>query len=228
MKGQKAENQLISLLPTEKLKDTFHETIESYMEKERGKGKHKGKTLSKDEWEHLLVRKLLRQTNPNSEYDVLLFQKETSTVYHFESKAVGIKNMDDKSKELFTKEYRKAIFQLEKGKAWLEHIMKILNMNPWNYVGYAAFPNIDNRTLEKMGLSKEQEKIKILTKNEIEDPECHVWNEILRKTTNSPADGISYERLIALLVGSYYVTTRDKLEVMPRATYEDFHQSIIW
>ena len=78
----------------------------------------------------------------------------------------------------------------------------------------------------------------ILTKNEIDeidDPEQNVWNEILGKTSYSPADGdifnrpfihnhlritdASYERLVALFVGSYYVTTLD--EVMPRVTDED-------
>ena len=75
----------------------------------------------------------------------------------------------------------------------------------------------------------------ILTKHEIDDPEQNVWNEILGKTSSSPADGdifnrpfihnhlfitdTSYERLVALFVGSYYVTTLD--EVMPRVTDED-------
>jgi len=65
----------------------------SYIERE--KGKYSGKAFSKDEWEHLLVRELLRQTTPYSEYDILFFQKETSTVYHFESKAIRIGSMDD-------------------------------------------------------------------------------------------------------------------------------------
>ena len=75
----------------------------------------------------------------------------------------------------------------------------------------------------------------ILTKNEIDGPEHKVWNEILGKTSYNPADGdifnrpfihnpliitdASYERLVALFVGSYYVTTLD--EVMPRVTDED-------
>ena len=100
--------------------------------------------------------------------------------------------------------------------------MKILNMKPWNYVGYAAFPNIDNKVLEQMGFSKEQEHINILTKDDIDDPEGKVWNEILRNTSSrSPADVKTYKRLLAMLVGSYYVTTQDKLNVMPRVTYED-------
>ena len=74
MKEQEAENKLIDLLPTDKLKGKFHETIESYI-----KGKYKGETLSKEEWEHLLVRNLLGQTNPNSEFDILLFQKVRKT-----------------------------------------------------------------------------------------------------------------------------------------------------
>ena len=70
MKGQESEKKLITFLPTEKLKKQFHEKIESYV-----KATKKEKTLSKEEMEQLLVRKLLEMTNPNSEYDILLFRK---------------------------------------------------------------------------------------------------------------------------------------------------------
>ena len=98
--------------------------------------------------------------------------------------------------------------------------MKMLNIKPWNYVGYAAFPNMDNRDLEQMRVSiKEKKEIKILTK----DPK---WNEILGKTSSSsPADDNSYKKVLALLVGSYYVTTQDILKVMPRATNEDLRRT---
>ena len=70
MKGQESENKLGAFMPTEKLQKTFHEQIEAYL-----KGALKEKTLSRDEWKQLLVRKILELTNPNSEYDILLFQK---------------------------------------------------------------------------------------------------------------------------------------------------------
>ena len=109
MKGQEPEQKLITLLPTENLKKQFQKIIESYV-----KATKKEKTLSREEMEQLLVRKLLEMTNPNSEYDTLLFQKvkkvrkyiclwihpscqKTSTVYHFESKAMKIDSMDEKS-----------------------------------------------------------------------------------------------------------------------------------
>ena len=212
MKGQEAKINLIALLPTEKLRNQFDSTINNYISYILDI-KYEGKTLSKEEWEHLFVRKLLEQTKPDSEFDILLFQKDTSTIYHFECKA-----SKSESKELFKELYEKAIYQLEKGKAWLEHIMKMLNIKPWNYVGYAAFPNMDNRDLERMRI-KEKKEIKILTKDEMEDPK---WNEILGKTSSSsPADDNSYKKVLALLVGSYYVTTQDILKVMPRATNED-------
>ena len=75
----------------------------------------------------------------------------------------------------------------------------------------------------------------ILTKNEIDDQENKVWNEIFGKSSYSPADGdifnklfihnyliitdTSYERLVALFVGSYYVKTLDV--EMPRVKDED-------
>ena len=70
MKGKEPEGRLINLLPTEKLKKSFQETIKNYLI-----GTFKEKTLSRDEMHHLLVRKMLELTNPNSEYDVLFFQK---------------------------------------------------------------------------------------------------------------------------------------------------------
>ena len=70
MKGQESEKKLITLQPTEKLGKKFHENIESYV-----KATMKEKTLSREEMEQLLVRKLLEMTNPNSEYDILLFRK---------------------------------------------------------------------------------------------------------------------------------------------------------
>ena len=82
MKEQEAENKLIDLLPTDKLKGKFHETIESYISYISDQ-KYKGETLSKEEWEHLLVRNILKQTNPNSEFDILLFQKVRKTGKYF-------------------------------------------------------------------------------------------------------------------------------------------------
>ena len=70
MKGQESEKKLITLLPTEKLRKKFHKNIETYVE-----ATMKEKTLNREEMEQLLVRKLLEMTNPNSEYDILLFQK---------------------------------------------------------------------------------------------------------------------------------------------------------
>ena len=75
MKGLESENKLGAFMPTEKLQKTFHEQIEAYM-----KGALKEKTLSRDEWIQLLVRKILELTNPNSEYDILLFQKVKKSV----------------------------------------------------------------------------------------------------------------------------------------------------
>ena len=70
MKGKDPEERLKNLLPTENLKNKFQETIKNYL-----KATFKEKTLSKDELKQLLVRKMLELTNPNSEYDILLFQK---------------------------------------------------------------------------------------------------------------------------------------------------------
>ena len=70
MKGQEPEERLVELMPTENLKNKFQETVKNYL-----KGTFKEKTLSKDEMNQLLVRKMLELTNPNSEYDVLFFQK---------------------------------------------------------------------------------------------------------------------------------------------------------
>ena len=70
MKGKEPEGKLIDLLPTDKLKKKFRETINSCLG-----GSYSEKTLTREKMHHLLVRKMLELTNPNSEYDVLLFQK---------------------------------------------------------------------------------------------------------------------------------------------------------
>ena len=70
MRGKEPEGRLIDLLPTEKLKKNFQEIIKNYL-----KVTFKEKNLSRTEMKHLLVRKMLELTNPNSEYDILLFQK---------------------------------------------------------------------------------------------------------------------------------------------------------
>ena len=76
----------------------------------------------------------------------------------------------------------------------------------------------------------------ILTGNELNDPDHKVLNELFGKIVKSPADGdynlksdthnnliitdTAYEKLVALLFGSYYVNTLD--EVIPRVTDTDF------
>ena len=90
--------------------------------------------------------------------------------------------------------------------------MKMLNMTSWTYVGYAAFPNIDNKqslkeVLKETRLDIKEDKFevtyftfwtilhlnvyKILTRNEIDDPEQNVWNEINNwaDVGKNPADG---------------------------------------
>ena len=52
--------------------------------------------------------------------------------------------------------------QLEKGKEWLKHIMKMLNIKPWKNVGFVAFPNFDNReALREAGLDITEEELKV-------------------------------------------------------------------
>ena len=52
--------------------------------------------------------------------------------------------------------------QLEKGKEWLKHIMKMLNIKPWENVGFVAFPNIDNReALREAGLDITEDELKV-------------------------------------------------------------------
>ena len=63
---------------------------------------------------------------------------------------------------VYSNVYTKAIEQLEKGKTWLAHTMKMLNMKPWNYVGFAAFPNIDDKnTLKATGIVKREDDFKV-------------------------------------------------------------------
>ena len=45
----------------------------------------------------------------------------------------------------YRNDYTKAKEQLEKGEAFLHHLMKIMDMQPWKYVGFVCFPNLENR-----------------------------------------------------------------------------------
>ena len=95
MKGQEPEKKLITLLPagfSEKLMNKFpddkkiEERIREKFQKEIErciKGTQQEKTFRKEEMELLLVRKLLELTNPNSEYDILLFQKVQKKLEEF-------------------------------------------------------------------------------------------------------------------------------------------------
>ena len=63
---------------------------------------------------------------------------------------------------VFSKVYKDAMDQLERGKVWLEHTTKMLNIKPWKNVGLVAFPNIDNReALREAGLDITEEKLKV-------------------------------------------------------------------
>ena len=63
---------------------------------------------------------------------------------------------------IFSKVYKDAMDQLEKGKEWLKHIMKMLNMKSWKSVCFVAFPNIDNReALIEAGLFITAEELKV-------------------------------------------------------------------
>ena len=92
MKGLEPEIKLIALLPTEKLQKKFHESIENHL-----KAKFKEKILSKEEMYYLIVRKLLELTNPNSEYDILFFQKVDKNY----CKGMCLKNNSFRKHQLF-------------------------------------------------------------------------------------------------------------------------------
>ena len=52
--------------------------------------------------------------------------------------------------------------QLKKGEVWLAHTIEMLGMKPWNYVGFAVFPNIANRkNLVDTGLFKQEDESKV-------------------------------------------------------------------
>ena len=63
---------------------------------------------------------------------------------------------------IFRNVYTKAMEQLEKGEIWLAHTLKMLEMKPWNYVGFAVFPNIlDRKSLMETGLFKQDDESKV-------------------------------------------------------------------
>ena len=62
----------------------------------------------------------------------------------------------------YRNDYTKAKEQLEKGEAFLHHLMKIMDMQPWKYVGFVCFPNLENRaTLTEAGVVNQVDELKV-------------------------------------------------------------------
>ena len=63
----------------------------------------------------------------------------------------------------YRKAYTKAKEQLQKGEEFLHHTMKIMDMQPWKYVGFVCFPNMENREdLTRAGVVNDEDELKVL------------------------------------------------------------------
>ena len=65
----------------------------------------------------------------------------------------------------YRKAYTKAKEQLQKGEEFLHHTMKMMGMQPWKYVGFVCFPNLENRkALQFAEAVNDKDELKVLIK----------------------------------------------------------------
>ena len=63
----------------------------------------------------------------------------------------------------YRNDYTKAKEQLEKGGSFVRHLMKIMDMQPWKYVGFVCFPNLENRkALQVAEAVNDEDELKVL------------------------------------------------------------------
>ena len=58
-------------------------------------------------------------------------------------------------------DFQRAKHQLAKGEKWFRNTLSpIIGLKQWNYVGFVAFPNLENKgVLKKMGIHIENPKL---------------------------------------------------------------------
>ena len=65
----------------------------------------------------------------------------------------------------YRNDYTKAKEQLEKGGSFVRHLMKIMDMQPWKYVGFVCFPNLENRkALQVAEVVNDEDELKVFIK----------------------------------------------------------------
>ena len=54
-----------------------------------------------------------------------------------------------------------------KGKAFLHHTMQMMDTQPWKYVGFVCFPNLENKeALKEAGVVHDGNELKVLIKQD--------------------------------------------------------------
>ena len=125
--------------------------------------------IERMEAKYCIQRFFLKELKPNDEFDVLLVDGRTSTVYQFEVKSYP---QDGKCKTEKLKEVlNKADFQLSKGRKFFEQVIFPLTKieTTWTMRGCIFLPNIKKNDLKELKLNEEQLVHILVDKDELTD-----------------------------------------------------------
>ena len=156
--------------------------------------------------DHLKRHLIMDCLKANQEFDFLLAQKSTSTVFHFETKSYPHKGkIDPKGLRKAWTDGRK---QLKAGDTFFEEVLQPVAKlsSTWKKLNLLCFPEIPNRDTFKGNVDTEELKL-ILTREELE---TNTWLNELNLEEN-PSQDAEYLQLISLLIGSEHLSFENQV-----------------
>ena len=164
--------------------------------------------LSPDEVKNYLLRFfLLLVGKKKNEFDFFLADRNSSSFFQFEVKSYPQDNPPDK--EGLKNALTKANEQLQKGDKFFQNVLApaIQLSSSWKKINLVCFPEIASRQqFRDLGLDEDTVK-HILTAEELKS---EGWFEDLGLADN-PATEKEYKRLLAICIGSQYVSFNSQL-----------------
>ena len=167
-----------------------------------------GGTLARDQIQASLTRHLLAYLDRNDEYDIVLFDPSSCSMIHQEVKSWP-QNGDLDSPGQWNN-LKKGDLQLGKFKDLVSTVIgPTADLSAtWKIIGLISLPNVPSRKdLENRGVDVASLKY-ILTRAELTDPSC-AWKKDLQLGTQV-CDPEEYKRLLAILIGSHYVSFQNQ------------------
>ena len=180
---------------TEKARKSLKNRIKTHL-KESLKKINKN-SLKKEETKNCLQRFFLNELKPNDEFDVILVDGRTKTVYQFEVKSYP---QDGKcTTKGLANALEKANSQLEKGGNFFEQVVFPVAKigTDWTMKGCVFLPNVKKDDLKKLNLDEEQSNHVLIDKKDL-------TGILTQDTFNENLE--EYKRMGELFVGSRSVS----------------------